>query len=355
MNISDKLLRSFSDIINKRNDTPKKKQNATVLGTVVKEGENVSVKIDGSDISTPATALVGVDNGDRVDVLIENHKAIITANHTSPAITKFGDVYVTMSPDGVIVGKLDEDEQPTGASILIDPTTGEFRIVDVDGKALARFGVNSQIGRDDKPHTKTTGTDFLICDANGNVLATFGSTANVKRLVSDSVDVFSTGVNASTRVAAYDANGVLKATGRLLATSGTGRFGVYDGQASNWLIYSEPNGDVHNRTTPILLRSETVSPSRISPDEVYTNVSTPNLSKYSMVVAYCRCGLTYTTITFIRGGSTERFLSYYNGRLIRGGFKVDWDNNRFRVRCTIGNDGDQQYVSISHIYGILTR
>ena len=132
MELSDKLLRSFAEVI--RSNKPKeKKQNPSVMGTVVKNGVNVGVIIDGSTITTPAKTLVGVEDGDRVDVVIQNHKAVITGNHTNNAITRFGDVYITMSQDGVIVGKLDDQEQPTGASILIDPTTGVFRVVDADG------------------------------------------------------------------------------------------------------------------------------------------------------------------------------------------------------------------------------
>ena len=66
MNLSDKLLRSFSDIINTPKESTKRKQNTTVYGTVVKNENGVSVIIDGSTIATPASYLVDIEDGDRV-------------------------------------------------------------------------------------------------------------------------------------------------------------------------------------------------------------------------------------------------------------------------------------------------
>lgn len=358
MNISDKLLRAFSDIINTRNDTPKRKQNATVLGTVVKEGENISVVIDGSEIATPASALVGVDNGDRVDVLIENHKATITGNHTSPAITKFGDVYVTMSPDGVIVGKLDEDEQPTGASILIDPTSGEFRVVDANGIPLARFGNIAQIGRADKPHSVTTENAFQIVNGSGDVLATFGSNTVIKNFKSERVEVSpANGATGNIISSAYDDDGNLAASVRLHANPTSGRGGVYDSMSSKWLIFAEPNGDVKGRITPIRLFSGTVHPRVISSDDdKYTDVPITGLSQWSMIAAYCRAGLNYQYLIFVRGGSAESYMSYYSQSTnvtTRGGFRVDWTNNRMRIRGLLGNDVNN--IALYNVYGILTN
>ena len=357
MNISDKLLRSFSDIINSsRNDRRRDKQNNTVYGTVVKENGNVSVLIDGSVAPTPASCLVGVDNGDRVDVLIKNHKAIITANHTSPAITKFGDVYVTMSPDGVIVGKLDEDEQPTGASILIDPTSGEFRVVDADGKPLARFGESAQLGRDDRPHSVTDANYFIIKDANNNDVAVFGANTSIKRLVAERAEVRpANGSVANMPVSAYDNNGDLAAAVRLHANPSSGRGGLYDSMASNWMVYSEPNGDIKARITPVQLYSGAIHPRIISAEETYTNASVPGLSSWSMVVAFCRVGLNYQHLVFIRGGSTESYMSYYSRSsdvTTRGGFKVDWANNRMQIRGLLGDD--TQLITLYNVYGLLT-
>ena len=353
MELSDKLLRAFSEVINTPKNETKKKQNTPVYGTVVTNGIDVSVKIDGSTIATPATALVGVENGDRVDVIIQNHRAVITGNHTSPAITRFGDVYVTMSETGLIVGKLDEDEQPTGASILINPTTGEFQIVDTDGAILAKFGLNSQIGRSDRPHSVTTGTNFQIVDANGNIVATFGSTSDLKTLNADRVAVSRSDANGMVRVATTDGSGNEVASGAVLAALSSQRFGLYDNKHGGWIVYSEPDGIFRSRIKPIQLYSTAISPSRVDSD-TYVNAHVTGLSSWSVVMAYCRVGSNYQYLTYIRGGPTEQYMSYYNnGRVIRGGFKVDWANNRFQLRCLLGNDSDYQYVTLYYVYGVV--
>ncbi|MCR0614439.1 tail fiber domain-containing protein [[Clostridium] innocuum] len=65
------------------NDTTKKE--TTVYGTVVKQGSNVFVKLDGSELLTPASSTTVVKNGERVTVMIKNHTAVITGNISSPA------------------------------------------------------------------------------------------------------------------------------------------------------------------------------------------------------------------------------------------------------------------------------
>lgn len=349
MELSDKLLRSFAEVI--RSNKPKeKKQNPSVMGTVVKEGVNVSVIIDGSTIATPASTLVGVEDGDRVDVVIQNHKAVITGNHTNNAITRFGDVYITMSPDGIIVGKLDDQEQPTGASILIDPTTGSFKVVDADGYRLAEFGTTAQIGRDDMPHSITTDEDFRIIDASGNVLAVLGPSSKVKALDIEPDE----GEYAILNVTAKDDQGNIAVSGRVTAAIGSRRFGLYDNRQEAWLVYSDQSGNIYNRTTPIQLYSGTASPSVVSDTETYTNVNISNLSRWDVIFARARVGGTYQNLTFVRGMPTELFLTHYNnGRLIRGGFKVDWTNNRMQLRCVSGNSDDYQYVVLYSVFGII--
>lgn len=349
MELSDKLLRSFAEVI--RSNKPKeKKQNPSVMGTVQKNGLSIAVIIDGSTIATPATTLVGVEDGDRVDVVIQNHKAVITGNHTNNAITRFGDVYITMSQDGVIVGKLDDQEQPTGASILIDPTTGVFRVVDADGYKLAEFGTTAQIGRDDTPHSITTDQDFRIIDANGNVLAVLGPLSKVKALDIEPDD----GEYAILNVTAKDDQGNIAVSGRVTAAIGSRRFGLYDNRQETWLVYSDQSGNIYNRTTPIQLYSGSASPSVVSDTETYTNVNISNLSRWDVIFARARVGGTYQNLTFVRGMPAELFLTHYNnGRLIRGGFKVDWTNNRMQLRCVSGNSDDYQYVVLYSVYGIV--
>lgn len=47
--------------------------------------DTVFVKIDGSESLTPVSTVINVEDGERVTVIIENHKAMITGNLSSPA------------------------------------------------------------------------------------------------------------------------------------------------------------------------------------------------------------------------------------------------------------------------------
>lgn len=67
-----------------QNTEPLDKDN-TAYGTVVIMGSKKYVKIDGSDLMTPVSSTVAVENGDRVIVTIKSHSAIVTGNTSSPA------------------------------------------------------------------------------------------------------------------------------------------------------------------------------------------------------------------------------------------------------------------------------
>lgn len=59
--------------------------NIALYGTAVVTGSKTYVKIDGSDINTPASATSTVKDGQRVIVTIQNHTAIITGNLSDPS------------------------------------------------------------------------------------------------------------------------------------------------------------------------------------------------------------------------------------------------------------------------------
>lgn len=84
MDLSNDLISSFVKITN---DTGTKETEKTILyGVATKQGEDVYVTIDGSEIATPVETTVEVNNGERVVLTIKDHKAVITGNITSPAV-----------------------------------------------------------------------------------------------------------------------------------------------------------------------------------------------------------------------------------------------------------------------------
>lgn len=82
MSLSSELIDQLVKVT--QNTEPRDKDN-TAYGTVVIMGSKKYVKIDGSDLMTPVSSTVAVENGDRVIVTIKSHSATITGNTSSPA------------------------------------------------------------------------------------------------------------------------------------------------------------------------------------------------------------------------------------------------------------------------------
>lgn len=81
MDLSRNIIKRYVEVV-----TPVEvsSNDKTVYGTIVGEGDSLSVKIDGSDILTPVTSTIDVRAGDRVLVLIKNHEAMVLGSPTSP-------------------------------------------------------------------------------------------------------------------------------------------------------------------------------------------------------------------------------------------------------------------------------
>ena len=85
MELSSELISQFARITN---DEPTINEGSTVYATYRLQGESAYVQIDGSDTITPVATTAGAKSGDRVTVLIKDHKAIVTGNLTDPSANK---------------------------------------------------------------------------------------------------------------------------------------------------------------------------------------------------------------------------------------------------------------------------
>ena len=85
MELSTELISQFARITN---DEPTINEGSTVYATYRLQGESAYVQIDGSDTITPVATTAGAKSGDRVTVLIKDHKAIVTGNLTDPSANK---------------------------------------------------------------------------------------------------------------------------------------------------------------------------------------------------------------------------------------------------------------------------
>ena len=85
MKLPGSLVNEFAKIL--KADTKKPKE-TTYYATVVSadnDAKTAMVRLDGSELETPAEMAMNVRTGDRVLISIKNHKAVITGNKTAPA------------------------------------------------------------------------------------------------------------------------------------------------------------------------------------------------------------------------------------------------------------------------------
>lgn len=75
----------ISQFVKTTNDQDRSSKASTIKGTVVVNGNNTYVKMDGSDQLTPVFTTTEMKDGDRVTVTIKDHIATATGNTTSPA------------------------------------------------------------------------------------------------------------------------------------------------------------------------------------------------------------------------------------------------------------------------------
>ena len=81
MALSHDVVSQFAKMVNK----PEENKEETVKGTFKTFGGQEYVQLDGSNIYTPVTSTVEAEDGDRVNVLIKDHAALLTSNITSPS------------------------------------------------------------------------------------------------------------------------------------------------------------------------------------------------------------------------------------------------------------------------------
>lgn len=141
MSLDKKVIKDFVAAVNKKEET---KTPTILTGTVHREGGTVFVKIDGSESLTPVSTVINVENGERVTLTIENHKAMITGNLSSPAARGnevedlkviVGDKVSTAELDAITakVGKIDGDVASFKETTTEKLTAQDANIKKIDG------------------------------------------------------------------------------------------------------------------------------------------------------------------------------------------------------------------------------
>lgn len=82
MALSNDLARQFARVTNTKD---KSKRESTIYGTAKMYDGIMCVQADGSELFTPVDTAVAIKEGDRVTVMIKDHRAIVTGNITDPS------------------------------------------------------------------------------------------------------------------------------------------------------------------------------------------------------------------------------------------------------------------------------
>ena len=188
MALSSDLISQFVKVTKDEVNT---KKETTTYGTIITDGENKYVQLDGSNLLTPFTTTTAVKEGDRVLVTVKDHSAIITGNTTSPSanndsieeVNKKISEFDTIVADKVSTGELEaeiavieklitDEFSATNAkieNIVVD--TGkinelEAEIIVVNQKITAHEGEFTTIKGDIADFKELTAGNFEATNAN---------------------------------------------------------------------------------------------------------------------------------------------------------------------------------------------
>ena len=176
MELQDSVLKEFADAVNNNSlvqASDSQHLYATVSRNIEGAGDLVYVRLNGSEIDTPARSLVKVGVGDVVMCTMRGHTLTIIGNVSYPALTRIENVYMTLTAEGLLIGMLDADNQPSGSYIIIGPTGSS--IYNGDGVLVASYGESVQVGQTSKSHVVITDSGVEIRNGSNKVLANFTS------------------------------------------------------------------------------------------------------------------------------------------------------------------------------------
>lgn len=151
MPLSSELVSKFAKLASNK---PKEEKESTVYGTTVIQNGNKYVKLDGSELLTPASFTTNIADGERVTVLIKNHMAIVTGNITSPA---------ARTSEVEEVGDKADNASKTATNFLTYDTSNGVQLGNRSGGSWASF------------RTQITSAAFNILDSAGSMLASYGA------------------------------------------------------------------------------------------------------------------------------------------------------------------------------------
>lgn len=206
MALSNNLISQFVKVTKDEVNT---KKESTTYGTIVTDGNNKYVQLDGSNLLTPYETTTAVKEGDRVLVTIKDHTAIVTGSTTSPSASNDSVIEIgnkiaefdTVVADKVSTGELEaqvatieklisDEITATNAKIeTLEVDTGKINdleadMITVNQKITAHEGEFTTIKGDIADFKEATAGNFKATNADIHNLqadyATFEETVTTK-------------------------------------------------------------------------------------------------------------------------------------------------------------------------------
>lgn len=212
MGLSSELLSQIAKLTT--SDTSQKTK-TTLKGTAVTYNGKLYVKLDGSDLLTPATTTINVGEDDRVTVEIEDHTATITDNITTPAANS-NDVDKVASKisefEIIVAHKLTADEIEAITATFESLIAKTANIENID--ALKADIENLQAKYADLDYVNATDMDVIKADIE-NIQAKF---ADITDLSAEELEAINADIN---NLKAYNADFTYVSTDVLEAIKGS--------------------------------------------------------------------------------------------------------------------------------------
>ena len=197
----------------------------------------------------------------------------------------------------------------------------------------------------------TGGLNILITNTGG---ITLNATVAYTTTIPTSYGIAVTSEDDASRICvASRHNDADVANGALLTTT-SGSFGLFDYKNSKWLIRTDSEGNVY---LPIkAIKPKTIFNHKVVSfmNDAWNYVSVSQLADYNVVLVRAECYEVRQLLVFCRlfGDNPMYLMDFAGSTRVRGGFIVDWTNNRVGVRY-MGGGAYSANIYFQQVYGIL--
>lgn len=198
MEFSEGMLIDFARSMKVEN----KSGDVTMIGEVKQlvDSQTAAVRLDGSSENTLCKIAAVADVGDRVTVLIKDHKAILTGNISNPAAANDETKFIRIDAQGnFVIGTVDEHGDPRG--FYIQSTGTNYVIKDRDGNEILE--VTSSGVKVFNHDVITTATDVLTTSDVDNKLSSTSENPVQNKVIYNALNT--SGLVPTKKAVVYDA------------------------------------------------------------------------------------------------------------------------------------------------------